>query len=174
MSTTHRSRLWCLGTAVVFALTLLAPVAVNAEEEFAALAPAAAPSVDETSADEVRAARALAAEQALQSGDIGSMQEEHLYAIVAASSSWDETSGYRSVEASRAAIGHPTASTNDALPAALERGTRAESAVLWSILHQDDAVSVNPSDDRIAAALFDDEPSGGEDATVAVLHRTQR
>jgi hypothetical protein len=137
-----------------------------------------------TSGEDVRTTRALAAERALQSGDIGGLQEDRLLAIVAAAPSWDttsgygsveasraaafallapvsapswdEASGYRSVEASRATIGHPTTSTNDALPAALERGTRAESAVLWTILHQDDAVSVNPSDDRIAAALFDD------------------
>ena len=53
------------------------------------------------------ATRVLAAEQALQSHDLGSMQEEHLYTIVAASSSWDEASGFGSVEASRAAIAHP-------------------------------------------------------------------
>ena len=47
MSTIHRSRLLCLGSAVVFAFMLLAPVAVNAEEdEILALAPVAAPSVD--------------------------------------------------------------------------------------------------------------------------------
>ena len=44
----------------------------------------------------------LIAQQALQAGDLGSMQEEALFAVVAASSSWDETSGYGSVEASRA------------------------------------------------------------------------
>ncbi len=111
MSMNYRTRSLAFGIATVFALTLLAPVAVNAEEEVAALAPVAAPSVDETSADEVRAARALVAERALLNGDIGSMQEEHLLAIVAAVPSWDATSGYGAVEASRAAIGHPAAST---------------------------------------------------------------
>jgi hypothetical protein len=67
--------------------------------------------VDETSADEVRVIRAVAAERALLTGDIGSMQEEHLFAIVAAAPSWDETSGYGAVEASRASIGHAAAST---------------------------------------------------------------
>jgi hypothetical protein len=94
-----------LGSAVAFAFMLLAPVAVNAEEdEVLALAPVAAPSVGEPSVDAVQAAaRALAAQHALQTGDIGSMQEERLLAIVAAAPSWDTTSGYGSVEASRAA-----------------------------------------------------------------------
>jgi hypothetical protein len=186
------------------ACTLLARVTVTAQEEVVVLAPIAAPAVDKTSADEVRATRAIAAERGLRSGDIGSLQEEHLYAIVSAAPSSDETSGYGSVEASRAANAipvAPVASTTqvpadvrwapagtigqessieasyavslDYLPVALERGTRAESPVLWTILHPDDAVSVNPSDERIAAALFDDEPSG-EGAAVAVPHRSQR
>jgi hypothetical protein len=96
----------------MFSLTLLAPVAVNAEDEVAALAPVAAPSVDETSAEDVRATRAIAAESALLTGDIGSMQEEHLLAIVAVAPSWDATSGYGAVEASRATIGHPAALTS--------------------------------------------------------------
>jgi hypothetical protein len=111
MFTINRSRLVYLGSAVVFAFTLLAPGAVTAQEEVAVtgqkdvaeLAPVAAPTVAGTSADEVRAIRALAAERALLSGDIGSLQEEHLFAIVAAAPSWDETSGYGSVEDSRAA-----------------------------------------------------------------------
>jgi hypothetical protein len=97
MSTIHRSRSLVFGIATVFAFTLLAPVAVMAEEEVAALAPVAAPAVASTSSDDVRAARALAAQHALQSGDIGSLQEDRLLAIVAAAPGWDETSGYRSV-----------------------------------------------------------------------------
>jgi hypothetical protein len=103
MSMNHRSRSLVFGIATAFALTILAPVAVNAEEETAALAPVAAPSVDETSDDEVRAISALAAERALLSGEIGSTQEEHLLAIVAAAPTWDDTSGYGSLENSRAA-----------------------------------------------------------------------
>ena len=114
MSTNHRTRLSCLGSAVALALMLLAPVAVNAEDHVTALAPVAAPSVEDTSADNVRAAtRAIAAQRALLTGDIGSMQEERLLAIVAAAPSWDDTSGYGSVEASRATIGHPATSTTD-------------------------------------------------------------
>jgi hypothetical protein len=45
--------------------------------------------VDDSSADAVRAT--LAAERALLSGDIGSMQEEHLRAIVAASATAQQT-----------------------------------------------------------------------------------
>jgi hypothetical protein len=112
MSTNQRSRSWCLGTAVVFAFTLLAPVAVNAQDDVAVLV-SAAPAGEDTDIQDVRAARALAAQRGLQSGDIGSMQEERLYAIVAAGPSWDQTSGYESVEASRAAIGHATSNTSE-------------------------------------------------------------
>ena len=105
-----RSRVFALAT--MFAFTLLAPVAVSAqEEEVVVLAPVAAPAVGSTSGEDVRAIRSIAAERALQRGDIGSLQEEHLYAIVAAAPSWDATSGYGAVEASRATIGHPAAGT---------------------------------------------------------------
>jgi hypothetical protein len=220
-----------LGSAVAFAFMLFAPVAVNAEEdEVLALAPVAAPAVAGTSADEVRATRALAAKRALLSGDIGSMQEERLYAIVAAAPSWDATSGYGSVEdsraaasalvapiaapswdetsgygaleASRATIGHPAVSMTDEssrvataqqallsgnlgsmqeealtiavargtatnapriandLSTRLERGTRAESPLLWSILHPEERAVMANSDDRIANALFGDQSNG--------------
>jgi hypothetical protein len=219
MFSIHRSRSLFLGSAVFLALALFAPGVVNADEVIPlvapvagpatdavpVIAPVAAPSWDETSGyGSVEATRALVVERALLSGDIGSMQEDRLLAIVAAAlswdetsgygaveasraanallapvagPSWDETSGYASVEASRAVIGHPATSTTqvpadvrwapagtidragvieashavslDYLPVALERGTRAESPVLWTILHP-------------------------EDAAVAVPHRTQR
>src|SRR5688500_7925368 len=91
MSTTHQSRRLVFGIATVFALTLLAPVAVTAEEEVAVLDLIAAPAVVGTGADDVRAPRVLAAERALQSGDVGSMQEEALVAIVAASTTAEQT-----------------------------------------------------------------------------------
>jgi hypothetical protein len=91
MSTLHQSRRLFFGIAVLFAFTLLAPVAVTAKEEGAVLAPVAAPSVDETSADALHITRALAAQQALLSGDLGSMQEDALFAIVAPSSSAEQT-----------------------------------------------------------------------------------
>jgi hypothetical protein len=94
MSTTNRSRSLFIGSAVVFAFTLLAPVTVMAEEEVAARAPVAAPSVDEPNAGAVlAAAQVLAARQALLSPDLGSLQEEHLLAIVAAAPSSEATSG---------------------------------------------------------------------------------
>jgi len=104
MSTIHQSRRRIFGILAVLALALLAPVVVAAEEEVNALAPVAGPAEADTSADAVRAVtRALAAQRALQSGDIGSMQEEHLLAILAAAPSSDATSGCGSVEASHAA-----------------------------------------------------------------------
>ncbi len=118
MSQMHQSRRRVFGIATMFAFTLLAPVAVSAQEEVAdttqqevpVLAPVTAPAVVSTSGED---GRAIAAERALLSGGIGSMQEEALFAIVAAAPSWDETSGYASVEASRAMIGHPATSTTE-------------------------------------------------------------
>jgi hypothetical protein len=49
----------------------------------------------------------------LQSQDLGSLQEDALFAIVTADSSWDQASGYASVEASRAAMEHPATSIID-------------------------------------------------------------
>jgi hypothetical protein len=110
MSTIHQFRRLFFGIAALFAFTLLAPVAITAEEEVTALAPVAATSVEDTSADAVWAAtRALAAQRALLTGNLGSMQEEHLLAIVAVNPSLDTTSGCGSVEASRAANGLPAA-----------------------------------------------------------------
>jgi hypothetical protein len=117
MSTIHRFRSMFLGSAAFLALALFAPGVVNADDAIPLVAPVAAPSTDAepvmapvagpsvggTSADDVRAALALAAQGALQSGEMGSLQEDRLLAIVAAAPGWDETSGYRSVEASRAA-----------------------------------------------------------------------
>jgi hypothetical protein len=113
----HRFRNLVFGIATVFAVTLLAPLAVTAEDEVADLAPVAAPAAVGTSVEDAVATRVLAAEQALERGDIGSMQEEALFAIVAAAPSWDESSGYGSVEASRAA---------NAMPAAPDTSTSAE------------------------------------------------
>lgn len=59
----------------------------------------------------VEANRVLTAQQALVAGDLGSMQEEALLAVVATSSSWDEVSGYRSVEVSRATAAFPATLT---------------------------------------------------------------
>jgi hypothetical protein len=91
MSTIHQARRLFLGSTVVFALSLLAPVAVMAEDEVAVMAPVAAPAVVGTSAEGIRATRALAAEHALLTGDIGSLQEEALVAIVAASTTAEQT-----------------------------------------------------------------------------------
>jgi hypothetical protein len=75
----------------VLAFTLLAPVAVNAEDEVVVLDPVAGPLVVGTGADDVRAPRVLTAERAMQSGDLGSMQEEALFATVAASTTGEQT-----------------------------------------------------------------------------------
>jgi hypothetical protein len=103
----------------LFAIVAAAPVAAPSWDETsgygaveasrAANALPAAPAAS-TTAEETRA---LTAQRALQTYDLGSLQEEALLAVVATGSSWDQTSGYGSVEASRATIGHPATSTTD-------------------------------------------------------------
>jgi hypothetical protein len=170
MSTIHRSRSLVFGIATVFAFTLLAPVAITAQEEVGVLAPVAAPAVDETSAEDVRATRAIAAERALRSGDIGSLQEEHLYTIVAAAPSWDETSGYGSVEATRAAASALLAPA--AAPSWDETsGYGAVEATRATIGHP--AASTTAEQTRLVAAqralLSQDLGSLQEDALTAVV-----
>jgi hypothetical protein len=91
MFTIHPSRRRLFGIIAVLGLTLLAPVAATAEDEVAVMAPVAAPAVVGTSAEVVRSTRALAAQRALLTGDIGSLQEEALFAIVAASTNPEQT-----------------------------------------------------------------------------------
>jgi hypothetical protein len=152
MSTTYRSRSLVFGIATVFALTLLAPLVVTAKEEVAVLAPVAAPSVADPSAEVVRATRALAAERVLQSGDIGSLQEEYFLAIVAPATGTtgeqtrvlaaqqallSDDLGSMQEEALRIVVGTGTASDEptgaDDLPAALASDTRSESAHLATL-----------------------------------------
>ena len=94
MSTTSRSRSLVFGLATLFTLTLLAPLVVTAEKEVAALAPVTTPTVDGTGAYAVQAARAIAAQQALLSPGLGTMQEDTLTAMVPATSA--EARGGRS------------------------------------------------------------------------------
>ena len=96
MSTIQQLRRRFSGIIAVLAFTLLAPVAVTAQDEVADLAPVAAPAAVGTGIDEARATRALAthalaAQNALQSGDIGSMQEDTLFAIMASSMTAEQT-----------------------------------------------------------------------------------
>jgi hypothetical protein len=91
MFTLHQARRRFVGITAVLALTLLAPAAVTAQEEVAVMAPVAAPVVGVPRADDVRATRALAAQRALLAGGIGSLQEEALVAIVAASPTAEPT-----------------------------------------------------------------------------------
>jgi hypothetical protein len=75
----------------------------DATPEYEALSygPSREVSVGSPSAD---ASRLIAAQRALASDGLGSMQEDALMALVAAATSWDDMSGYGSVEATRAAI----------------------------------------------------------------------
>jgi hypothetical protein len=121
MQTVHRFRTTFLVTVVVVAFTLIAPSAVNAQEEVVTeeqfraaqeqapvLAPAV-PSWDEASGyGAVEASRANVS--ALLSSQLMSGQEQFLALAAATAVAWDDTSGYGAVEASRAAIGHDVVS----------------------------------------------------------------
>ena len=107
----------------------------------ALLAPVAGPSWDETSGYG-SVERTRAEMTASLSGELDSGQEQAAALAAAAAMSWDETSGYGSVEVSRAANALPEApaasmSSQD-YPVVLDRGTRAESAILWTILHREE------------------------------------
>jgi hypothetical protein len=91
MSTIHQSRCLFFSIIALLALTLLAPVAVTAQEEVTVLAPVVMSAAVGPSVDEVRATRALAAQRALQTGDLGSLQEDALFAIVVSSTTAEQT-----------------------------------------------------------------------------------
>jgi hypothetical protein len=139
MRTIQQSRTAISAFATVLMVALSAPMAVAAEEQALAMAPTA-PTWNETSGygslEMIRAEsahflaptlsttwdvtsgyrsvevnRVIAAQHALLSGDLGSVQEQAMADLVAASSTWDQASGYGAVEASRAAtelIGSPS------------------------------------------------------------------
>ena len=91
MSTIHQSRRLFFGIVALFAFTLLTPLAVTAEEEVVDLAPVTAPAVVGISVEDVGVTRVLAAERALERGDIGSLQEDALFAIVTAGTTAEQT-----------------------------------------------------------------------------------
>ena len=77
MRTVHHSRMSFFRIAAVLVGALVTPLAVSAEDQNYATISAPGPS-------EVEASRAIIAERALQSGDLGSMQEQALADVVAA------------------------------------------------------------------------------------------
>jgi hypothetical protein len=123
MSTIHQARRLVFGFATVFALTLLAPVTVTAQDDIAAMAPVAAAPVDDTHVEDVRATRALAAQRALLTGDIGSLQEEALSAIVAAAPSSEEL---RVLTAQQALLSPDLGSLQEEALTAIVDASRAE------------------------------------------------
>jgi hypothetical protein len=194
MLTNRRSRAAIVAVVAVLTVALAAPIAVHAqdlvvpdEDLVPALAPVAGLSWDETSGyGAVETSRAVNAQQALLSGDLGSMQEGRLLAVVAAAPSWDatsgygsvegsraaasallapvagpswdETSGYKSVEASRATIGHPAVITT----AEATRSLVAHQALLSHDLGslQEEALTAVVDAALVAAAMTWDETSG--------------
>src|SRR5215217_7413258 len=113
MSTILRSRTAVAAFATVLMFVLSAPITVQAEDQLLpteeqALAPASmpgpsittqvpgdvrwAPAASLAPTSSVDASRVSAAQHALLSPDLGSMQEEALIAVVATAMTWDETS----------------------------------------------------------------------------------
>jgi hypothetical protein len=104
MRTIHRSHTAVLAITTVLGLVLLAPLAVNAEEQTLAMAPAS-PSGEETSGyASVETSGVLAMQRALGAGDLGSGQEEALTAVVTASMAEDELSDDDALAAKRAEL----------------------------------------------------------------------
>jgi len=88
--------------------------AIRAEPDVS-VAPAAGTTADAASGFGAGAVNRVAnAQHALAAGDLGSLQEDALTAIVATGSSWDDSSGYGALEAGRATIGHPVVRTTAA------------------------------------------------------------
>jgi hypothetical protein len=140
MFTPHRPSTLIPAFVAILTFALSTPIAVHAEDQILAGEPV------------------LAAE-----GQVSALAP-------GAGPSWDETSGYRSVEASRAVM----APLLDTLPAALASITRTESALLATVPLPDASIGAN-SDDRIANALFDNESSGdGSVEAPCTQRRTQR
>jgi hypothetical protein len=170
MNVNHRFRTSSVVIVAIVAIGFSAPVMAQTAAQDIELAPVSGPTWDESSGygsveavraslaiptdiarpgtvDPVRVNRAL---DALHSGDLGSVQEDTLAAIVAAAIAWDDVSGYGSVEAIRATYAFPgavdslssqvpsdvrwaPATTSGDLSAALISGQRAESAHLATL-----------------------------------------
>ena len=153
MPTNPFSRATAFGLLAMLSASLIGPVAVSAETGADGDAPviAAVPTTPEEFpilvSPDVRwapertvapmspaeASRIIAAQQALLSTGLGSMQEEALTIVVTTSTA-------------------PVAAAPEGPVETLARGTRSESTVLWQSL-QPQGMAAN-SDDRIANALF--------------------
>jgi hypothetical protein len=122
MRTVHHSRMSFLGIAAVLVGTLVTPLTVGAEDQNHATISASGPS-------EVEASRVIAAERALLSGDLGSMQEEALADGVAAAMAVDGTTSADAVEAARAAPLAQFRAVEWSLSGSLDLGSMQEQAL---------------------------------------------
>jgi hypothetical protein len=122
MRTVHQSGMSVLGIALVLAGLLATPMAVNAEDQVHAIVPVPGPAEVETS-------RVIAAERALQSGDLGSVQEQVLADVVAAATVRDETRSSDAVEATRAAHLAQFRAIERSLSESLDLGSMQEQAL---------------------------------------------
>ena len=128
MRTVHQSGMSLLGIAAVFVGTLVTPLAVGAEDQIHAM-------VSAPSAEVVEANRVIAAERALQSGDLGSLQEQVLADIVTAATVQEETIGYASVEATRGAPMAQFRAVEWSLSDSLDLGSMQEQALAERLAH---------------------------------------
>lgn len=170
MHVIHRFRTLSVAIVAILAVGFFAPVMAQNEQQDVDLAPVSGPTWDETSGygsvEAVRASlgmpadvarpvtvdpvRVIRAIDALNSGDLGGVQEESMAAIVAAAKAWDDVSGYGSIEAIRAArstletaddvtsqvpsdVRWAPETTSGDLSAAVGSGQRAETAHLATV-----------------------------------------
>ena len=128
MRTVHQSGMSLLGIAAVFVGTLVTPLAVGAEDQIHAM-------VSAPSAEVIEANRVITAERALQSGDLGSGQEQVLADIVAAATVQDETTAPDTVEATRAAQLAQFRTVEWLLSASMDLGSMQEQALAERLAH---------------------------------------
>jgi hypothetical protein len=128
MRTVHHSRMSFLGIAAVLVGTLVTPLAVGAEDQNHATISAPGPS-------EVEASRAIIAERALLSGDLGSVQEQALADVMAAATAEDDTTGSDALEAARGAPLAQFRAVEWSLSDSLDLGSMQEQALAERLAH---------------------------------------
>ena len=128
MRTVHQSGMSVLGITLVLSGLLATPMAVNAADQSHAMSPAPGPA-------EVEASRLIIAERALQSGDLGGVQEQVLADVVAAATVRDETTESASVEATRAARLTQFRGIERSLSDSLDLGSMQEQALAERLAH---------------------------------------
>lgn len=103
MPSIHRFHRTMLGLAAVVSIVVVAPTSAQKTEDVFTIAPASS----------VLDRRAVTAQQALQAGDLGSLQEEAMIAIVSANTSPLDIRDANTVTARRVLVAQHALTSND-------------------------------------------------------------